>query len=255
MPELRIKELRAGFGGEAFVRSASFAVAEGEVLAVVGPNGSGKSTMLQALMGVANVYGGEAAFGDVDLLKLPPKERAKWVAGVPQMETFAFPFPVREIVAMGRLARSTGFWETQDDHAAIDRAMSTTACEELAGRPIDQVSGGERQRVLIARALAQETPILLLDEPNTHLDLRHVSELVELVRRLAREGHVVLIALHDLDMAAGIAERFILMEEGRVAAEGRFDDPAQLSRLAKAYGVDLRFADLDGSSHIIARRP
>jgi len=254
MPELRVEQLDAGFGGTAFVRGASFSVAEGEVLAVVGPNGSGKSTMLQALMGVARVFGGRAAIGETNLLTLPPRERAKWVAGVPQMESFAFPFLVREIVAMGRLARATGFWESAEDRVAIERAMETTVCSDFPERPIDQISGGERQRVLIARALAQETPVLLFDEPNTHLDLRHVRDLINLVGKLAQRGHILVIALHDLDMAAGIAECFILMDQGQIVESGRFDDPGKLARVGQAYGADLRITELEGSRHIIARR-
>jgi iron complex transport system ATP-binding protein len=251
---LHLKDLSAGQGATAFVVGVDVQVGPGEILAIVGPNGSGKSTLLQALMGVGRVFSGGAWLGNVDLVRLAPKQRAKCVAGVPQVENFVFPFTVRQVVAMGRLAHATGFWESAEDHAAIDQAMQAASVMELAERPIDRISGGERQRVLIARALAQETPILILDEPNTHLDLRHVREFVSLSQQLAAEGKIVLVALHDLDMAAAMTDRFLLLENGKVAAQGRFSDSAMLARLGQAYGVRLIAAEHGGSRHVFAAR-
>lgn len=213
----------------------------GEVVAILGPNGAGKSTLLRTLAGLLPPISGEVTLGDEPLAKLGVREVARRVALVPQEETVEFRFTAREIVAMGRIARANGLFESEEDHTVIDRALVTTDAGPFAARPFTALSGGERQRVLIARALAQETPALFLDEPTAHLDVRHQVEAAQLIRRLAREeGRGILIAVHDLNFAGAVADRALLVADRRVVTTASMDDLVQGDALDRAYGVSFR---------------
>ena len=192
----------------------------GSVTAVVGPNGSGKSTLVRALLGLAPVAHGRILLGDREVRGLAARERARLVAVVPQREEPAFPLSVQEFVALGRHAHQSPWGGGSLDESSVERALARAGAAELAARDIGELSGGEWQRVRIARALAQDTRALVLDEPTTFLDIGHEMAVFELLDALAREGLAVLLVSHQLNLVARFAASLVLLHEGRVAARG-----------------------------------
>ncbi len=199
----------------------SMDVPDGSLYAVLGPNGSGKSTLMKALLGVLPASEGTALVDGRSGAAWPRRELAQAVGVVPQAETIAFPLTVRETVAMGRYPYLGPLGsEGEADRRAIARALQQCDVEELAGRDVMTLSGGELQRVRIARALAQEPRALVLDEPTASLDIRHEMAILELLRTSADQGMTVLVVTHGLDLAARFADHMLLLARGRVAAEG-----------------------------------
>jgi len=197
------------------------ALGPGEFLAVAGPNGCGKTTLLRALLGLVPLERGEVGFEGTLLGKWRRNELAQLVALVPQREETPFSWRVEEMVGFGRYARHGPLSAmTRDDRAAVERALLRCDLTEVRGRRVETLSGGEWQRVRIARALAQEPKLLLLDEPTLSLDLGHEMGLFELVRRLVGEGLAALIVTHHLNLAARFADRMLLLDRGGVAATG-----------------------------------
>ena len=223
------------------LRAVTLTVAAGEVLALVGPNGAGKSTLLRVLSGVVPARSGEAWLNGEDLLRLPAADRARRLAVVPQMIKLPEAFTVGEIVLMGRTPHLP-LWasESKRDCEVAWQAMRRTQVDGLSTRRIDELSGGEQQRVVIARALAQEPQVLLLDEPTAHLDLRHQVAVLDLVRSLAHDhGLAVLLTLHDLNQAAQFADRVALLEQGAIVAQGLPESVFTAERLSAVYGVPV----------------
>jgi iron complex transport system permease protein len=215
----------------------SLGVRAGACTAVLGPNGSGKSTLLRLLLGTLEPGRGEARFEGRPLAGWDRSELARRIGVVPQGEEIAFPLTVRELVAMGRYP-FLGPWrrESGADRAAVERAMRRCDVEAFARRPISTLSGGERQRARVARALAQEPGVLALDEPTVALDIRHEMEIFELMRELSREGVTVLLVTHNLNLAARYADRLVLLDGGRVAAEGAPRDVLTGPLVERVYG-------------------
>jgi iron complex transport system ATP-binding protein len=203
-------------GARWLVRDVSFGLEQGEVLAILGPNGAGKSTLLAALAGDATPAEGEVTLDGRPLARFKPLELARRRAVLPQQTFVQFSFTVREIVEMGRSAIDTG----QVDRLIIDRALRETDVYDLQHRIFPTLSVGEQARVSLSRVLAQETPVLLLDEPTAALDLRHQQLVMELARDLAARGAALAVVLHDLNLASAYADRILLMREGRLAALG-----------------------------------
>jgi iron complex transport system ATP-binding protein len=203
------------------VGGVSLTALAGRVTAIVGPNGSGKSTLVRALIGRVPVQSGTILVAGTDVHTLAPRELARRVAVVPQRETPAFPSPVRELVALGRHPHAHGLarW-TADDSAAVEQAIEQASVGDLVNRGSDELSGGEWQRVRIARALAQQAPALVLDEPTTFLDVAHEMGVFELLHRLARGGTAVLLVSHQLNLVARFADEMVLLHHGVVAAAG-----------------------------------
>jgi iron complex transport system ATP-binding protein len=212
----------------------------GELLSLIGPNGSGKSTLLRVISGVLRPTRGTVWLGESPVEQLSTRRIAQCLAMVEQDRQTGFDFTVREVVAMGRIAHRGRFSRESDrDHKAIDRAMALADVSELANRAIFAVSGGERQRVFLATALAQEPKALLLDEPTTHLDLRHQVQFMSIVRERAEENTTVLIAIHDLTLAAQATDRIALMSEGRVVVTGSPNDVLTRPHLSRVFAVDV----------------
>jgi iron complex transport system ATP-binding protein len=209
--------------------------------AVVGPNGAGKSTLLRALAGLQPLAGGEVRVDAQPLLQLPPAERARRIAWLAQGGAVTGDLNVRDTVALGRIAH-LGLLGTPGpaDDAAVAQAMALTACSEWAERPLQALSGGERQRVLLARVLATQAPVLLLDEPTTHLDPPHQVALARLFRQLAAR-HTVVTVLHDLPIALR-ADRVLLLVQGRVVADASATEPGLHRALEAAFGGAVRVA-------------
>jgi iron complex transport system ATP-binding protein len=236
---LECEKLICGYHGKPVLDSVSFSAGAGEAIALLGPNGSGKSTLLKTLCGTLRPLGGRAALQGIELGQLTPREIARRVAYVPQDENVSFPFSVRDMVTMGRLAVSTGLRDTPEDIAMATVAMEKADCLALESRSVMELSGGERQRAWIARALAQDAKLLLLDEPTSHLDVSHQISVCELIKGLTRMGHGALIAVHDLNLATRFATRVIVLSGGVVALDAPLDEAMASPVLDRAY--DVRF--------------
>jgi iron complex transport system ATP-binding protein len=252
---LKARGLSAGYGAHSVLRDLDLSVAAGEAVAVIGPNGSGKTTLLRALSGTLQPMAGEVTLGGVPLSALTPRERARRIATVPQTFTTPFDFTAREIVALGRTPYVSLFGRLSDrDHAAVERAMQQTECSDLAGRPFAELSAGERQRVVVAMALAQGADVLLLDEPTAHLDLAHqLRTLAILMPFVATEGLAVVAAIHDLTLAAGRFERLLVMDEGRIVGDGRPRDILTAGLVSRVFDVDADVRWHDGTPTLIPR--
>jgi iron complex transport system ATP-binding protein len=210
----------------------------GRLTAVVGPNGSGKSTLVRALLGRVPVAGGRVLVDGVPVETLARDTLARRVAVVTQREELTFPLTIEEYVALGRFPHLGGWRGSRAvDRDAIARAMSRAGVESLSsnGRRVQDLSGGEWQRVRLARALAQEGEVLVLDEPTTFLDVAHEMAVFELLHQLAAQGLAVLLVSHQLNLVARFADHIVLLHEGRVAAAGSPDDVMQASTLERVY--------------------
>ena len=203
------------------VAGVTLAARPGHVTAIVGPNGSGKSTIVRAMLGRVAIERGTVLVAGRDTRAIGPVEFARLVAVVPQRETPAFPAPVHDLVSLGRYPHAHGFsrW-TVADTGAVERAIVQAGVAELTDRSSDELSGGEWQRVRIARALAQEARAMVLDEPTTFLDVGHEMAVFELLHRLAREGMAILLVSHQLNLVARFADTMVLLHRGAVAASG-----------------------------------
>lgn len=242
-----------GAGREALDR-VSFTVPQGQLYAVLGPNGSGKSTLTRALLGAVPIQGGQISIGDRSLASWDRRELARTVGAVPQSEPMPFPMTSRELVSMGRYAHLGPLQgEGQRDREAIRDALERCDAVELADRAVQTLSGGELQRVRIARALAQQPHTLVLDEPTASLDIRHEMAILELLRGSAECGITVLLVTHHLDLAARYADRILLLDRGRVAAEGTPEEvltPGTVERVYR-WPVAVERDELTGSPRVI----
>lgn len=238
---LSLDSITVGYNSRRILHDITLNVQAGEVVALIGPNGVGKSTLIRAISGSVPVTSGQVRVADVDLLRLPIEQRARLVAVVPQAVQLPEAFTVTETVLMGRTAYLGWLGrETKADRAITAAAMERTCITELAARRIGELSGGEQQRVLIARALAQSAKILLLDEPTAHLDLKHQAGILSLVRGLAKdEGFAILIALHDLNLAALYADRVGLLSNGTLVALGTPPEVLTAEQLSPVYGLSI----------------
>lgn len=242
------QNLACGYPDRIVLEHINLEVGAGKVVALLGPNGSGKSTLLKTITGEIAALSGSLSLGGRSSSQFSPRDRAKQVAFVPSEERTEFPFLVREIVALGRIPHSEGLFDSEEDRRITEEAMDQAECRHVADRKIMNVSAGERQRALIARALAQRTPILLLDEPTSHLDPGHQVSVVRLIRSLASHGLAVLVALHDLNLAVHLADDGVLLSSQQIACQGRIADVLSDGRLDEAYGTTFeRIKGSDGS--------
>lgn len=215
---------------------------DGGLVGLLGPNGSGKSTLLRCAAGLLRPGAGTVRLGGQELGRLDRLERARRVAFLPQRVESLYALPVHEVVALGRHPHRPAPWARPGatDRAAVERALAAAQVEGLADRAFDSLSGGERQRVLLASMLAQGGELLLLDEPTTALDLHHQVRLFRLLRERAGAGQPVVCALHDLNLAARWCHRVVLLQGGRVRADGPPADVLDEALLGEVYGDGLR---------------
>ena len=244
-PLLSATGLTFAYADAPVLRDVSVTLAPGEVVALIGPNGSGKSTLLKALLGHVHVSSGSIQWDSRDLKKWRRRELARRVAYLPQTPTHDPEHRVRDVLSLGRTPYLSAFGiESPRDLELVERVAQQLDIADLLSRRMDELSGGQRQRVFVGRCLVQEPGAMLLDEPNTFLDLRYQVELFALLRRLAKDESIgVLVASHDLNLAAAHADRLILLDAGSVAALGDAHavlDPALLSRV---YGVRVERID------------
>ncbi|MFQ5838631.1 MAG: ABC transporter ATP-binding protein [Thermoplasmata archaeon] len=237
---LEVDGLICAYDGVTALENVSLRVGPGEAMGVLGPNGSGKTTLLRALSGVLSPQRGTVLLDERSLLDLPNRQRAKLMGVVPQKSRVDFEFTAFEVVLMGRSPHLDRFAvETETDFRAVREAMEATGTWELEARPFGQLSGGEQQRVIVARALVQGPRILLLDEPTAHLDLRYQYEIMELITRLRKERQLLVVAVfHDLNMAARYCDKAVLLRRGRIYAAGTLEEVLTVENLAAVYEVE-----------------
>lgn len=239
---LKIESLSVNYGSRRVLHDISLNVQSGEVLALIGPNGAGKSTLIRAVSGVIPAQSGRIRTNGDNFALLSPMQRAKYLAVVPQAVSLPPAFTVWETVLMGRTPY-LGFLgqASSSDEEIVRRSLERVRAFELAERRVGELSGGEAQRVLLARALCQSTPILLLDEPTAHLDLQYQVSLLELVSDLAHQDNLaVLIALHDLNLAARYADHVALMVAGRIQAIGSPREVLTPELISEAYCLPVQ---------------
>ena len=239
---LEVKDLSFSYGKRRVLKDVTFEVGTGEFVGVLGPNGSGKSTLLNCLSGLLVPDREKVRVCGKDVAVMGSNEMARLVAIVPQDSSMNFAFTVEDIVLMGRYSHISRFrFEDAQDYVVAQEAMKETGIWSLRSRLVTDLSGGERQRVVIARALAQEPKVLLLDEPTTHLDIRHQLEVLGLIRKLNKEkGITVLGVFHDLNLAARFCDRIFLLSRGRVAATGDPEEVLTAHNIQKVFGIGAR---------------
>ncbi len=242
---LTVQNLYVNYASRPVLKNINLDVKKGEMLALLGPNGSGKSTLLRSICGTLPIAQGEVYLSGHSIGTLTPQARARWISVVPQNASLPPAFTAWETVLLGR----TPYINFLGQISSVDEKIARCALEKvdalgLAERCIGELSGGEQQRILLARALAQSTPILLLDEPTTHLDLQHQMGLLDLTHRLAREENLtIVIALHDLNLAARYADRIALLVNGQIKAIGAPKQVLRADVIGEAYRWPVQVID------------
>lgn len=247
------RDLCVRLGGRRVLDGATIEARAGEVVAVAGPNGAGKSTLLRALAGLIAPESGGVTVSGTALASLDRRALGREIAYLPQERIVHWPMTVETIVGLGRLPhRATTAAESDEDRRAVASAMTDMDVAQFAQRPVTQLSGGERARVLVARALSQRAQFLVADEPTAGLDPAHALSLFSHLGRLASEGRGVIVALHDLSFAARFAHRLVILKEGRVAVAGAPRDVLTPEHLASIYGVKATIGEIDGLPVVLA---
>lgn len=225
-------------GDNKILKDVSLTANQGEFIGLIGPNGSGKSTWLRAICGLLDYDSGSVVIKNKEIKSYHNKSIAKMIGYVPQDTSLDFDFLVRDIVLMGRHAHIPRFGlESAKDYEIAENAMRTTHIDHLSQRYVNQLSGGQRQMVFIAKALAQKTDILILDEPTSALDINRQLQVLELVKQLSAEGVTVVTAIHDLNLAARFCHKLVLLKEGQVLASGDPETVLTAENLLNSYRV------------------
>jgi iron complex transport system ATP-binding protein len=239
--------LRASLAGREVLKGISFSAHAGELTAVIGPNGAGKSTLLRVIAGLVPADAGTVSLGDRRIADWSRAELARVLGYLPQDRMVHWPLAARIVVGLGRLPhRSTAAAESPQDVAAIETAMTSMHVAHFADRPVTSLSGGERARVLLARVLAQQPRVLLADEPAAGLDPAQQLALFQHLTRIAADGCTVVVAVHDLSLAARFCHSIALVHDGAAVAAGRPADVLTPVHLAATYGIDARYHVIDG---------
>jgi iron complex transport system ATP-binding protein len=252
---LRAADVSVELTGTPIVEHATLELKSGELTLLVGPNGAGKTTLMRALAGLLPAAGRIELAGR-PLASYSARDRARQIAYLPQGHVFHWPMSVAAVVALGRHPHADAFAPlADDDRAAIGHALAATAVEPWASRAVTTLSGGERARVALARALATQAPILLADEPTMSLDPRHQLVVMELIARAAHDGGAVLAIVHDLALAARFGDRVVMMERGRLVADGAPGEVLTPARIADVFAVEATITDSVVGPIPVLRRP
>ena len=240
--ELRTERLTLAYDTTPIVSDLTLAIPDGRITALIGPNACGKSTLLRGLARLMRPRTGAVYLDGREIHRYPTREVALRLGLLPQAPSAPEGLTVEDLVARGRYPHQTWFrqWSVEDE-AAVERAMRLTRTEVLRDRSVDELSGGQRQRTWIAMALAQETDLMLLDEPTTYLDLAHQIEVLDLLHELnEQEGRTIVIVVHDLNQAARYADHLVAMRDGRIKVVGRPSDVVTEAMVRDVFGVDAR---------------
>ncbi|MFR8537356.1 MAG: ABC transporter ATP-binding protein [Lacrimispora saccharolytica] len=248
--EIRTEDTTLSYGAARILKGISLETHTGEFVGIIGPNGSGKSTLLKCIYRVLKPDGGCIWLGDQELHEIKIKNSARKVAVVAQHNYYNFEFSVREVVMMGRAPHKKMLEKDgAKDFEIVDQALKTVGMYEFADRNFSTLSGGEQQRVILARALAQQTPCLILDEPTNHLDITHQLQLMELVRGL---NVTVLSAIHDLNIAAMYCDRLYILKDGEIVGSGTPEELLTPETIRRVYQVESEIVrDRNGKMHIL----
>ena len=252
MTTLRGQGIGVTLGQRAILQRVDLTVAPGQVVGLIGPNGAGKTTLLRTLCGLLPADTGSIYLDDQPLFRVPDRTRARRIAYLPQGAESHWQITVANLVALGRLPHQSS-WRglCDDDTHAMQRAMQACNVAHLKDRPIDRISGGERARVMLARALAVEPELLMADEPVAGLDLAHQLDVMERLTELAAAGAGVVVVLHDLSLAARYCHRLVLLNRGRVAASGTPEAVLTPETLATCYGIVAHHGKAAGVPYIV----
>lgn len=236
------------------LRQVSFEATAGSITAVLGPNGAGKTTLLKLILGLLRPHSGEIILAGRNLRHYSRRELSRWIGLVPQRESVPFEYTVLEYVLLGRAPYLGPLDQPSADDIAVARqALARLEIEGLERRAIPELSGGELQLVMVARALAQQTRILLLDEPTSHLDLSNKFRVLDILRGLAKEGATILFTTHDPEAASLVADGLVLVAKGQVLAAGSVDETFTAEKLSATYGVEVEVLRVDGRK-VVAQR-
>ncbi len=256
MSQVELKELSVSVGAKALVANVSLAIEAGTWCTIIGPNGAGKTSLVEAVAGLRPPSHGSVSISGRLLSEMNERERARTVALVPQHPVVPSGMTVYDYVALGRIAYHGLFRAASpDDRRITDSVLERLSLDEFRDRDVITLSGGERQRMVLGRAFAQSTMVIVLDEPITGLDLRHQMELLELLKsEVAECGLTVVATLHDLTLAGQFADRLVLLDRGEVVLDGPAAVVVRSDELASRYGMNLRVVDVDGADVVVPVR-
>jgi iron complex transport system ATP-binding protein len=248
-----VRGVSFSYGGPFHLEDISFTVTSGEVLVLLGPNGCGKTTLLKCVNALLRPSSGEIVVVGKNVKDLSRAELAKLIGFVPQTHSPPFPYTVLDVVLMGRASHMSIFQQpSSSDYALSERAMDLVGILHMKDRIYTQISGGERQLALIARAIAQEPKVLLLDEPTAHLDFRNQLVVLRMVRRVARErGLGVIMSLHDPNHALSFSDKVVLIGNGRICAEGKPLEVIRPETIRDVYGIETRILAYEGGNILL----
>jgi iron complex transport system ATP-binding protein len=252
---LEARDLAFGYPERPVGRDVSLAVRRGEVVCLLGPNGCGKTTLFKTLLGLIPAQGGHVSLDGEPLAGLARADIALRIAYVPQAQVAPFPFAVIDLVLMGRVAHRGLFASPSEEDRRLARAaLDELGIAHLAERDVTRLSGGQRQLVLIARAIAQAAPLIVMDEPTASLDFGNQVRVLQEIRKLTAGGTGIVLATHDPDHALAIADRVVLMTDGTILAAGSPAETLSAARLAEVYGVDVAIERLPGGQSVCVPR-
>ena len=247
---LRVENLTAGYADCEILHEVSFSVQAGEMIGLIGPNGAGKSTLLKTIRGMLPALAGSIRILSCDIQALTPRDFARCTAYLPQQTVVPFAYTVRDIVMAGRYPYLSWWQHTsRKDRQVAEACMAYTGVLPLAEQPVNALSGGQRQRVLLAKILAQQTPVLLLDEPAAGLDLIYQEEIFRFCQELCAAGRTVLLVVHELGLAARFCSRLLLAARGQLLADGQPSVVLTEPLLEQAYGVPVRVTSNPRTGH------
>lgn len=254
--QIEARDIAVSLGGKPVLRGIDLSLRAGEMVGLIGPNGAGKTTLLRVLADLLPAEAGNLRYDGLSAKALGRQTLARRIAFLAQGGTVHWQMRAGAVVALGRLPHRRPFADLgPSDHAAITRAMAAADVSAFAGRTLDSLSGGERMRVLLARALAVEAQMLLADEPLAGLDPLHQLEAMALLRRTARAGAGVVVVLHDLSLAGRFCDRLVLLDQGRVLADGTPGAVLEDANLARAFGVEVARGEHHGQPYVLPWRP
>jgi len=246
---IEVRDISFGYNGGLLLKDISFSVAAGKLVALIGPNGSGKTTLLKIILGLLAPKSGAVTLHGQPLSSYQPKARARTIAYVSQQPALNFPLTARELVSLGRYPHGGRGRESTSDKLAVSDALERTSASDLSDRRFNTLSGGEQQKVLIARALAQSARVLLLDEPTLHLDLKFQLQILSALRALCvDEGITVITVLHDVNLVSQFADKALLLRDGTLRAFGAVGAVLSETSIKELLGVEMKALDGQGTA-------